>query len=408
MIEGHNNLLGAAARLYERHRSNRPKPFNVFAVLRSTSDEVNLHSRFLHALLDVVDSVSGERENLEEFVREVVRVTDFTVARARVQRESNHIDLLISNGQEVIVVENKIWAGDQEQQLQRYRDDLVNQGYDAASIRLVYLTPFGHEPSEQSAGDIPVEQIQLVSYREDLRDWLIGCQRRAYDEPGLRESIAQYLRLILAMTNNDYETEHMDELKELLLRDDHVVLASQISKSLVNAEATLVWTFYGVVDRVLREAIEDLPEIDPDYADRAEEPEISRCVSGRGKRRDSGMYYRFSEYAWLHVGGTNRLWCGVSCGTGDDADLHRELKEILAGVGGPHHSDESAPWWQWLDELPAWGSAGEWLHIRDPNEPTLRFLSSGTDSLEEYARSVAHVLSEIWKPIKTHGLASSV
>ena len=180
--------------------------------------------------------------------------------------------------------------------------------------------------------------------------------------------------------------------------------------ALVNAEATLVWTFYGVVDRVLREVIEDLPEIDPDYADLADEPEISRCVSGGGgdKRRDSGMYYRFSEYAWLHVGGTNRLWCGVSCGTGDDADLHRKLKRILAGVGGPHHSDESAPWWQWLDELPAWGSAGEWLHIRDPNEATLRFLSSGTDSLEEYARGVARVLSELWKPINTHRLASSV
>ena len=65
MIERHSNLLGAAARLYERHRSNRPRPFNVFAVLRSASDEVNLHSRFLHALLDVVDPLSGKRENLE-------------------------------------------------------------------------------------------------------------------------------------------------------------------------------------------------------------------------------------------------------------------------------------------------------------------------------------------------------
>lgn len=408
MAGRHSNLLGAAARLYERHRSNRARPFNVFAVLRSASDEVNLHSRFLHALLDVVDPLSGKRENLEKFVREVAQATDFAVARARVRRESNHIDLLISNGQQAIVVENKIWAGDQEQQLQRYRDALVREGYDEDSIRLLYLTPLGHEPSEQSHGDIPGEQIQLVSYREDLREWLVGCQRRAYDDPGLRESIAQYLRLILAMTNNDYKTEHMDELKELLLRDDHVVLGSQIAKSLVVAEAALVRAFYGVVDRVLREVIEDLPEIDSDYAHLVEDPEISRCVSGRGKQRDSGPYYRFSESAWLHVGGRNRLWYGVSCETGNDADLHGELKGILAGVGGPHHSDDWAPWWQWMDELPGWGSAGEWLHIRDPNEPTLRFLSSGPDSLEEYARGLAQVVSGLWRTVKKHGLASSV
>ena len=40
------NLLKEAARLYEKHEAGRPEPFNVFSVLRSESDEVNLHSRF--------------------------------------------------------------------------------------------------------------------------------------------------------------------------------------------------------------------------------------------------------------------------------------------------------------------------------------------------------------------------
>ena len=245
-----------------------------------------------------------------------------------------------------------------------------------------------------------------MSYRDDLRDWLIGCQRRAFDDPGLRESIAQYLRLILRMTNNDYETEHMNELKELLLRDDNVVLGGQISRSLVDAEADLVGAYYGVVDRVLREVIEDLPEVDPAYAHLAREDDIRRCVRGRGRQLDSGLYYRFSESAWLSVAGADRLWFGVSCAAGDDADLHGELKRALASVGGRHHADDSAPWWLWLDELPAWGSTGEWLHIREPNEPTLRFLSSGADSLEQFARSVAHAVSDLWRTIKRHGIAS--
>ena len=405
MVERYSNLLGSAARLYERHRANRPRPFNVFVVLRSASDEVNLHSRFLHALLNHVDPVNGKRENLKEFVREVAQAEDFGLANARVERESNYIDLLIANEGQAIVVENKIWAGDRDRQLQRYRDILVGEGYDAASIRLLYLTPEGHKPSPDSVGEIPSDQIKRVSYRDDLSKWLIGCQRRAFDEAGLRESIAQYLQLIRRLTNNDYDDEHMNELKELLLRDDNVVLAGQISRSLVDAEAHLVAAFYGVVDRVLRDVIEDLPQIDPDWIHCIQEKEIRRCVTG-GRGSDTGLYYRISESAWLAVCGNDRLWFGVTCTLNDDAELHGDLKQALANVGGRHRASDWAPWWQYLDELPAWGCAGEWLHIREPNEATLKFLPSGEDSLEEFARSVAFAISDLWRMIKRQGLAS--
>ena len=407
MVEHHQNLLAEAARLDERHRANRPRPFNVFTVLRSASDEVNLHSRFLHALLDHLDPLGGKRENLKQFVREVARARDFKVASALVERESNHIDLLIRNEHQAIVVENKIWAGDQDLQLQRYRDSLVHRGYDAASIRLLYLTPHGHQPSSESRGEIPAEEVQLVSYQDDLRGWLIGCQRRAFDNPALRETIAQYLRLILRLTNNDYEAEHMNELKELLLRDDNVVLAGQISKSLVDAETQLVGAFYDLVDRVLHEVIGDLPKVDPDWAHLVQENYIRKCVTGRGRNLDSGLYYRVCESAWLSVAGSNRLWFGVSCASEDDARLYGELNNVLGSVGGPHHMGNWSPWWRYLDELPAWWSPGEWLHIREPNEPTLRFLSSERDSREEFAHTAAHAVKVLWETLKSQALSSS-
>ena len=406
MVVRYSNLLLAAARLHERHRANRRRLFNVFAVLRSTSDEVNLHSRFLHALLDHTDPLSGQRENLEAFVRGVAQAEDLALADARVERESNHIDLLISNEREAIIVENKIWAGDQELQLQRYRDALVREGYEPTSIRLIYLTPYGHEPSEQSVGDIPIEQIQLVSYREDLRDWLIGCQQRAVEDPGLRESIAQYRRLIFKITNNGHETEHMNELKKLLLENDNLVLARQISQSLVDVEVELVKAFYEVVDRVLRETIKDLPKVYPAYRYCMEEGEISKCVRGQGRGRDSGLYYKFSESAWLFVGGPDRLAFGVSCGARDDAEMHEKLTKALANVGGLHHADSSNPWWQWLDQLPTWGNSGERLHICDPNEPTLEFLSSGEGSQAELVQSLAREIRELWRTINEQGFVS--
>ncbi|MCY3793470.1 MAG: PD-(D/E)XK nuclease family protein [Gammaproteobacteria bacterium] len=406
MIEQHSNLLASAARLYERHRVNRPNPFNVFAVLRNEGDEVNLHSRFLHALLDHVDPLSGTRENLREFVLGVVGDDDFAVDGALVERESNHIDLLIANDIEAIVIENKIWAGDQEQQLQRYMEALVRQGYDEESIRLVYLTPFGKKPSEQSIGSIPLEQIQRVSYRDDLPNWLIGCQQRAVDDPGLRESIAQYRRLILRMTNNDYEAKHMNELKELLGRGDNVVLAHQISESLIDVEVELVRKFYEDVKGLLRQSIEELPEVDLKLQHFAGEYEIERCIKGRGRNLDSGLYYKIAESAWLYVGGKSRLWFGVYCTVWADADLHGELKRALDGVGGPHRNDNTAPWYRFLDELPGWSSTKEKLNIQEFNESSLRFLSSEPDSVKELARSLAIAISDLWGAIKKYGLTS--
>ena len=373
----------------------------MFEVLRSASDEVNLHSRFLYALLVHIDPVSDERENLAAFVREVLKSDDFALANARVERESNHIDLLISNRRQAIVVENKIWAADQEQQLQRYRDSLVHQGFSATSIRLVYLTLYGDEPSERSRGTIPAEEIQRVSYRDHLPAWLIGCQRRAFDEPGLRESIAQYRRLILAMTSNYYEPEHMVELKKLLL-DGNVVLAGQISKALVEAEADLVRKFY----EVLRDAIKCLYNLDSELTP---VEGIRKFIVGRRGSR-CGLNCQIAENAWLHVGGGGtggRLWFGVSCAATDDADLHEKLKTALAGVGANHRADSSTPWWQWLDELPAWGSSGQTFDIRDANESTLELLSSEAKS-REFAWSVAHALRAPWTTTKGSGLARSV
>ena len=80
-LQGHRQLLADVARIYERV-ANRPEPFNVFAVLRSASDEVNLHSRFLQAVLDHTDPQSGRRDNLREFVSHVANGAASTIVVA--------------------------------------------------------------------------------------------------------------------------------------------------------------------------------------------------------------------------------------------------------------------------------------------------------------------------------------
>ena len=219
-------LLEQAARLYDKYEAGRPKPFNIFPVLRSESDEVNLHSPFLHALLDCEKPGKG-RENLVDFLQlQHVGMGNFEQDNVKVKREHDYIDILITNDvRESVVIENKIYAGDQPKQLCRYYDTLKNQGY--VNIHLLYLTLYGADPSEASFCGLHCEahsHHKAISYKDTLPDWLERCQQRAYDEPGLRESIAQYRLLVQKLTGMDFGEAYMP-LTDLCLKDNNLLLA---------------------------------------------------------------------------------------------------------------------------------------------------------------------------------------
>ena len=181
-------LLERAALLYERHGAGKQETFNIFSVLRAESDEENLHSRFLVALLSHRKLDDTSSRNLEDFLCAIAGVDRVRLDGAEVERELHNIDILIRNSssREAVVIENKIWAHDQPRQMARYAEHMENIGYHPPY--LLYLTLDGRDPDEGSAGG---RDVTSVSYR-DLIPWLERCQERAYGEPALRESIAQY------------------------------------------------------------------------------------------------------------------------------------------------------------------------------------------------------------------------
>lgn len=408
-IQKYHDLLHEAARLHERWRANCTEPFNVFTALRSASDEVNLHSRFLHALLNYIDPASGYRENLKAFLHEVVEEAEnFQLEHARVEREANNIDLLISNGRQAVIVENKIWAADQIRQLQRYRDSLVKRDYTDADIRILYLTLDGHEPDPESLGEIPQNKVQFVSYGgQEIQDWLTGCQRRAFNEPGLRESIAQYIRLIRRMTNTDYEGKHMDELKKLLMQGGNLVVASQLSRALFHTEAALVRRFYLEIDSSLRDKIKDLPKVGPNDGKWIEEETIRNCILGRHKSY-SGLCYEITKNAGLKIesesGGDHRLSIGVSCVKKEAQKLYSKLESVLAEVHAQHRSDNWNVWKMYIDEMAEWRYPNEYFKLRDSNVPSLKILSEDVEGRAELVEEIASKLKQLWDKIKEHGI----
>jgi len=104
---------------YKYSKLEQYNQFNVFSILRKKDDEVNLHSRFISHLLNPKGKHGLNNFFLEDFLHHI-QLEKFNSNDAKVFREWNNIDILITNKQQAIIIENKIHAEDQDQQLERY------------------------------------------------------------------------------------------------------------------------------------------------------------------------------------------------------------------------------------------------------------------------------------------------
>ena len=338
-------LLKDAAILCERYGAGRPEPFNVFTALRSESDEVNLHSRFLVALLDHRKPGEKNRANLHDFIKQFAPepLRDFAPDGAKVERERHNIDILITNDRgQALAIENKIYAEDQERQLIRYHEELVDQGY--KDIHLLYLTIDGRGPSENSRGKLGEKDYTSISYN-DILPWLERCRKRTYDEPELRDSIVQYSRLIKRMTGNDRGSKLMKELKELCLQDDNLLVAHHLAEALVHAKASLMHDMWEKIKSVLeKHSFTDLVEGE-EYSDISEDRIRNAIVGKRG--RSFGLYY-----------GQEPTILGVEAAAGygfivvvycKNKEKYHEIRDRLAKleskIGRGEGPANGCPWW---------------------------------------------------------------
>ncbi len=188
---------------YEEILHAREYDFNIFSILRNDNDEVNLHSRFIHEILNP----DGSHQKGDIFLRlflDVVGISEFRTTgkiAISVEREYQNIDILIKNSNQAIIIENKIYAEDRDRQLEKYYKIIENEGFDY--IKIIYLSLYGDEPSEQSIGKLKKREddlIILTSYKEDIDVWIDECIKESAGFPILRETLFQYQILIQKLT----------------------------------------------------------------------------------------------------------------------------------------------------------------------------------------------------------------
>lgn len=224
-----------------KEKFERGESFNIFNDLGFMSDEVHLHSMFLANLLNPKGSHGQRGKFLEAFLKMLQKSfpaisadsleLDTAIASVEVEKyigrqtdsEGGRIDIYLTDDKHSIIIENKIYAGDQHHQMLRYWNYGMSQkGNDTEkSFVLIYLTLDGCSPSKDSLGeDLKENDIVCLSYKSDIRGWLDRCVELASRTPLVRETINQYISTIDILTNNVMEDNK--ELLDILSKEENL------------------------------------------------------------------------------------------------------------------------------------------------------------------------------------------
>lgn len=222
-------LIVEKSRIEEDEARKRGELFNIFNVLNLNSDETRTHSAFIAELLDPNGSHGLGDQFLQSFVNTIdcLKSWNFDTQSAKVQKERSigninedyseggRIDIVVESKGKAILIENKIYAGDQEKQLTRYYS--YGQKNHSEGFRLLYLTLTGSKASEDSRGELTLsEDYHTIAYNHEISDWLNRCIELAVRHPLVRETLIQYQFLINQLTMNNMDKYSQEELLKVM------------------------------------------------------------------------------------------------------------------------------------------------------------------------------------------------
>ncbi len=206
--------------------------FNMFRICGVNHYE-NTHSAILTEFLNPKGTHGLKSKLLECFIKtlgENFTINGFNCENARIYTEystsEGRIDILIEDEKrkKAIIVENKIYANDQLDQLKRY-DRYAEKTYQKGNYQILYLTLDGKEATEQSGEGV---SYLTISYEENIINWLEKCVAIALRFPIVRETIIQYINHLKELTHQDMNNKNKEEITEVLSKIENLKAAKII------------------------------------------------------------------------------------------------------------------------------------------------------------------------------------
>ena len=227
----------AESKRKEQARWDRGESFNIFNTVGLKSEEVRLHSAFIGELLNPNGSHGASSLFLKAFLEVIGIDRDYINCEAcsanileRVigtvtKTEGGRIDIIIEDGSHAVIIENKIYASDQCNQLLRYHN--YGKKHFPNGYELLYLTLDGHDPSDCSMGNKKFDH-KAISYDSEILEWLDKCYESVSNDMPVREIIRQYSELVKQLTYKDMDTKYLEDLKVIALAPENVLAVGEL------------------------------------------------------------------------------------------------------------------------------------------------------------------------------------
>jgi hypothetical protein len=373
------NEIKTISESYKRVAEATGENFNIFSVLQMESDEVKTHSRFLAELLNPKGSHGQKDVFLKKFVERfgikkfdtsntkvdveffIGQVTECNDAEMNISDRSSkctggRIDILIRSGENVIMIENKIYAPEQPNQLLRYINKFPKG-------KLLYLTLNGDKSdrdcTENNSNNsdyrcIKPEEYVRISYQSDIINWLEECRKESVTTPNLREAITHYINLIKKLTGQNINTKMNEDIVEKITGN----------KERFEAYIDLIksCSYDNIVKKIIKEdfiplidSVAETPSIDVDKS-HLDDREWKRIYFFNDKIRELELQlcfeFRTSKQRYIEFGYGFRS---------DDLNVNKNHKfkeyyDLIKGKFGENVLKESLHYitWQLFDNYSNW------------------------------------------------------
>ena len=181
--------------------------FNLLSIIEKDRDEAHIHSKVLYNLLSQNWGKKDKETFLTLFLKEIgieeeiIYNKTWEVTREKVfdlDTVKGRLDFEIKSKDYIYIIEMKIDAGDQPEQLMRYQKFAKEQH---KKYKIFYLTLDGHNASKKSVGEEDSEEIKKVEYtnisfKEEILNWLEKCLDLVKGKENKSTCINQYIASI--------------------------------------------------------------------------------------------------------------------------------------------------------------------------------------------------------------------
>ncbi|MDF2431733.1 MAG: hypothetical protein JWP44_1364 [Mucilaginibacter sp.] len=355
------NQVNAITDRYKKINELTGENLNVFRILKLESSEVRMHSAFIAELLKPNGSHGQKDIFLKLFVNAFCfkdNLIDLSSCKVKVEEsigtisddrtQGGRIDIVITDKHyRKIIIENKIYAGDQDNQLTRYHNYSDNAD-------IIYLTLDGKLPSNGSKGEMEEgKHYKCYSYKRDILKWLELCRKEVAIYPIVREALTHYINLIKYLTNQTLNKNMQDELSDLL-------------KS--NLEAS--FAIYDNLDKACDKISNDFGKLIENEC-----KEIGlKCVYGISFEKNySGIWICRPEWRYFNIGfqfqnyDKDLVYGIIAKKNPKDFQIPESIKDKIRTL--PNNTPKNNIWWSWFKRIEEpyndWSKFQAWKAILD-------------------------------------------